>query len=449
MTIPALLEEAEASTIYTRTFWLSYLANGLAVTANALTFRFADYVAFLMGRSEGTEQTSGNIVSIGVIVAVLVRLGLGQALDRYGTRLLWLFSSALFALSCGLFLLQQHVSWELYAARIIFSVGLAGMFSCSIVHVQNLVPSYRRTEVIGSLGSSGFIGMIAGPLVGDGIFRLIPAGHARFIALFGVAAVLGCTYFGLVVFLTQGEKHQRPHETPGAHRLIFRYWPGMIVLVAMMMGIGFTVISVFLTRFATFLHLQGIGTFFVGYAMAAFTFRLGTRNWGTTVAGCHRMVLIGLCGIGFGQYLFLFVSAEWHLIVPALSCGFGHALLFPAVVSLGAGAFPPHYRGTGTTLVLGFSEIGTVIFAPLLGAIIDYFNDAGFPQMFIVTGCTSFGIAILYAVTAARKPDHELQWEQAEAPHEVAILAVHPDLAALPLPEGGAAMVIQRIGKSA
>ena len=45
--------------------------------------------------------------------------------------------------------------------------------------------------------------------------------------------------------------------------------------------------------------------------------------------------------------------SDWLFVSPALLCGFGHALLFPAVVSIGAGKFPVHYRGSGTTLVLG------------------------------------------------------------------------------------------------
>ena len=44
--------------------------------------------------------------------------------------------------------------------------SLAGMFTCSIVHIQNQVPAERRTEVIGNLGSSGFLGMIVGSLLG-------------------------------------------------------------------------------------------------------------------------------------------------------------------------------------------------------------------------------------------------------------------------------------------
>ena len=429
--------------IYGRVFWMSYIANALAVTANSLTFRFAEFVAY----RGGTETLSGDIVATGLIVALVARFGLGQAMDRYGTRHLWLSSTVVFTVGCVWFLLGHAAWWELFAARILFAVGLAGMFSCSIVHVQKQVRPERRTEVIASLGSSGFLGMIVGPIIGDFIFRTIPAGDLRFQALFAGATGLACVYFFLVITLTRDEAHEAPHETPALHRLVFRYWPGPIVLVAIMMGINFTVISVFLTRFATHLKLEGIGTFFTGYAAAAFTFRLATRSWSDTI-GRHWMALLGLLGVGCGQFLFLLVSQDWHLILPALACGFGHALLFPAVVSLGAGAFPPEYRGTGTTFVLGFTELGTVLSAPALGAIIDHFHRAGFPQMFATTGLASLGIAVYYALTAARKPDRDFGWETTTP---VRLTVLEPASAAPPVLAGTAAATgsLHCVGKSA
>src|SRR3972149_665025 len=119
--------------IYNRGFWLAFVANLALTTANALTFRFAELVHFL----GGTQQTAGTIVSIGVIGALVARLVLGQAIDRYGTRRSWLTASALFIASGLLFVATERLGWEIYVARVLFTVGLAGMFTCSMVHVQN------------------------------------------------------------------------------------------------------------------------------------------------------------------------------------------------------------------------------------------------------------------------------------------------------------------------
>lgn len=385
-------------TIYNRIFWLAYLANFALVTANALTFRFAEFVKFL----GGTEKITGAIISLGIVGALVVRLFLGQAIDRYGTGKLWCLASLLFLSGCLGFVLSRDLAW-LYAARIAFTAGLAAMFTCSMVFIQNQVPPHRKTEIIGTLGSSGFVGMITGTQVGDAIFRAIPSGNTRFVVLFGCAAALAVVYLGIILYLIRGDSHCRPDETPAAHRLLFRYWPGTVVLGALMMGIGFTVSSVFLTRFATHLGLGGIGTFFTAYCISAFVFRILGSRW-SRVIGRHRMILMGLAGHCLGLCLLPYVRQEWHFIVPAMVNGFGHALLFPAVVSLGAGRFPIEYRGTGTTLVLGFTELGAMLSAPPLGWIIDRF---GFSPMFYTAAGTALTIGVIYGLTAARHPDEE------------------------------------------
>ncbi len=382
-------------TIYGRIFWLAYGANVSLVMANSLTFRFAEFVSWL----GGSEKTAGMIVSVGIFAALSLRLVLGQAIDNYGTRRLWVIGCFSYIAGTSLFLVLSDLSWPIYAARLGFAAGIATMFTCSMVHIQNLVPPNRRTEVIGNLGSSGFVGMILGSQLGDWIFRATPDGHVRFLVLFGGTVLLGLVYLALVLTLTRGDVHKPAMRTPAVHRLVFRYWPGNVVLVAMMMGISITVTTVFLTRFATKLGLiNGVGTFFTAYAVTAFLFRVQTATWSRTL-GRHRMIWLGLTGHCLGFGVLPFVTQEWHFLLPAVACGFGHALLFPAVVSLGAGAFPREFRGSGTAITLGFIELGTALSAPVLGWIIDRGGEDGFTQMFWASSATALGVGLFYALT--------------------------------------------------
>ena len=390
-----LLPAIPSSSIYNRVFWFAYAANVSLVMANALTFRFAEFVSWL----GGSEETAGTIVSVGIIGALLVRLVLGQAIDNYGTRRLWMLGCVVYAISSSMFLVLTDLGWPIYLARLGFAAGIATMFTCSMVHIQNQVPANRRTEVIGNLGSSGFVGMILGSQLGDWIFRITPEGQPRFLVLFGGTVVLGLVYLALVFILTRREVHKRPLPAPAVHRLIFRYWPGNVVLVAFMMGISLTVTTIFLTRFATSLGMiNGVGTFFTGYAVTAFLFRVQTATWSRTI-GRHRMIWLGLGGHFLGHGVLPFVTQEWHFLIPAVACGFGHALLFPAVVSLGAGAFPREFRGSGTTITLGFIELGSAMSAPLLGWVIDQGGPFGFMRMFWISGATAMTVGVIYALT--------------------------------------------------
>ncbi len=387
---PPVIAGDKPEAIYNRTFWLAYAANVLLVTANALTFRFAEFVRFL----GGTEATTGEIVSAGIIGSLLMRLTLGRDLDGHGVRRMWIGSSLLFILGCALMMFARELDWQIYAARVAFSIGLASMFATSISHIQHQVPAHRRTEVIGSLGSSGFVGMILGAQLGDLYFLRIPTGSGLFEVLFGSATLLGICYLAIILFLTRADVHVPPTETHAAHRLLLRYFPGPVLLVAMMMGVGFVVTTVFLTRHATTLGLPGIRTFFTGYAISAFAIRILTRQWSYAI-GRHRMILLGLLGHFVGHLLLGRVTTEWDLVLPSIACGFGHALLFPCVISLGSGAFPPEFRGSGTTITMGFMDLGVFLSAPLLGGIIDAY---GFHAMFLTSAGFALTIGMLYAL---------------------------------------------------
>ena len=376
----------QASGVYGRTFWLAYLANSVLILANALTFRFAELVHFL----GGTESVVGDIVALGTLVAVLLRLSISHVLDDYGTRRLWPICALLFIIGCGMFVGATQTLWLLYVARVAYYVGLTGMFACSMTHIQNHVPPERRTEIIGNLGSSGFVGMILGSNLGDWILYAVKEQQTQFLILFGGAGLIGVFYLAIILILTHGQDVEERGASPMAFRLMFRFWPGTVVLAAMTMGMGVTATQTFLTRFATSQQIEGIGLFFTGYAISAFVFRLLVQNWSRTI-GRHWMLVRGLLGHAVGHLLLAFATEGWQLILPSIVCGFGHALLFPAVVSLGSGTFPKECRGAGTAIILGFTDFGSLVYAPVLGRISDRF---GFQAMY----CASGGIALLTAL---------------------------------------------------
>jgi len=403
--------------IYTRNFWLAYAANLALVTANSLTFRFADYVEFF----GGSKALTGAIVQAGLVAAIAFRLVLGRAIDRHGPRRVWLACCLVFGCGCLAYLAAQRLSWVLWMARICQQVGVAGMFTCSIVNIQDQVPAHRRTEVIGSLGSSGFIGTVLGTNLGDLIFHVWPEGRGPFVAIFGTTLLGGLLHTLIVLTLTRQEQHVAPSVSPNPWHLLCRHWPGPVVWVSLAMGTSFAITTVFLSRFAAAAGLGGISLFFLPYSVVAFICRWWMRDWGQRL-GRHKMVLWGLAGLACGQLLLLGVRSTPWLIPAGSACGFGHALLFPAVVSLGAGRFPSQFRGTGTTLVLGFQEIGLAASAPLLGLLIDLGNVpaagpgdhattlaglAGYWSVFLVSASVAVGSGVWYAVTAARHPDHD------------------------------------------
>src|SRR5690606_25911978 len=115
-------------------------------------------------------------------------------------------------------------------------------------------------------------------------------------------------------------------ESPPAYKLLIHYWPGPVALVAVTLGMGLALTTVFLTRFATEAHLSGIRTFFTAYSLLALMFRVKATTWARPM-GRHKLILIGLAGNIAGHCMLPFVTHEWHFLFPAAACGFGHACL--------------------------------------------------------------------------------------------------------------------------
>lgn len=400
-------ERPEDPPIYTGRFWIAFFANVMLVTSNALTFRFAEFVKFL----DGTEETTGFIVSVGLIGSLIFRAFLGQAIDSFGIRRMWLICAVFNLSGAFLMLTSSEIGFQLYAARMIFLIGLTGMFACSVSHIQILAPTHRRTEIIGTFGASGFVGMIAGSQLGDLLFNTFPESTTLYHFLFGMVMLFGLLHSLLAIWLTYSDSHTRPADSPPIHKLLFRYWPLHVMVVTVMMGMGLAVTMTFLTRYSTHLHLGGIRTFFTAYAVTAFLLRIIAREWSQTL-GRHRLMALGLLSHAVGQLLMTFVTRDWHFIPPAMCLGFGHALLFPCVVSMGAGAFPEQYRGTGTTVTLATIDLGTMLTAPLLGWIIDHY---GFPPMFYFVSAALFIVGSFYGMATYRITDSDVTLYRAHA----------------------------------
>ncbi len=395
-------------------FVCAWIANFLLVTANAAVFIFADWIAWLATASPtGTvtydEGLPGRIIQIGLAAAILSRLFLGRTIDRFGVGRVWIALSLCTLSGSIIFVSVSRVSILLDIGRVLYAVGVSGMFTCSAFHIQSCVAEHRRTEFLGLLGSSGFVGMTVGTQLVDGLRWMTSENPIYFQYVFVTVIACNAAYVLLAWTVTKDFPPPVREIRPSLLRMMKAYWPGPVVLVAMVMGLIFTVPSLYLVRFNRHADLGGIAGFWTAYAVSAFVLRIGTAQLSQKV-GRYRLITVGLAAQGTGLLAIIPATESWHLIIPATICGLGHALLFPSIVSLGSGRFPAKYRGSGTNLTMGFMDLGTAISAPLLGRIIDLevFDRAGYPQMFLTAGLTALGLSAAWQLWHWRKVDSEI-----------------------------------------
>ena len=374
-------------------FWLAYLGNTLVMTAVALLFRYADFVTLL----GGSELHLGWIVGIGMLGSLVARLFLGMAIDRYGVRRVWLASLLLFVACCfGHLPVSSCHGFAIYGLRILFCCSLAGAFSASTTFVSGRAPMVRMAEMIGMLGTSGFIGYVLGTQLGDALCGSQSLARWQVDRMFLAAGLLAGAGWLFIWSATRGQAAPAPRRHPPMVWLLKRYHPGTVLLVGAAMGIGLGMPSTFLRTYAAELGIARIGVFFTVYSLAAIITRVLTRRLPERF-GLAPLILGSMVLLLVNQLAFLLVRSEWMLALPGAGYGIAHAILFPTTVALGSGAFPNRYRGLGTTVMLACYDFGLLVGAPIAGWIVHASGAlglAGYPAMFL-------SLSTMLAVVAA------------------------------------------------
>jgi MFS family permease len=347
---------------YDRIFWLAYLSNGLTTLANGMLVRYSDFV-HLYG---GDERQLGWIVGCGMIGSILFRLAQGDAVDRYGASRVWFWSVVIYSFSLLMHLWLGSANGPgVFLARIMMQASLAGVFSSSITFVALRARPERMAEVIGMLGTSGFIGLMLGPAISDWLGSG-GVGPAMVRKMFGVSAALALTSAIATFFAARGCVRPTAHVRPNLFEVVIRHQPWLLSITAAVTGAGFSIPMTFLRPFAMESKLGGIALFFLVYAGTGFAARLASRSLFSRY-GNRPWICLGLTLLTISYFAYVPIATTWHLIFPAMIAGAAHALLFPTVMSEGTRAFPRQYLGVATALMLTMFDVGTLISAPLIG----------------------------------------------------------------------------------
>ncbi len=403
---------------YDNHFWLAYLANILVMISITMLFRYADFVTLL----GGTEWHLGWIVGIGMVGSLAVRLAMGQAIDRYGSRLIWLGSVLLLALVCFAHVgVATHNGAAIYLLRVALSCAIAGIFGASMTFVSSRVSVVRLAEMWGMLGTAGFLGIMVGPLISDWMLGGGAVTRSQLNGMFVVAGLFGCGSAVFAYLAARGELPRPRRAQQSVLYLLRRYHPGSVLLVGIIMGVALGLPNTFLRPFAAELAIPRIGVFFGFYAPAAIITRILTRRLPERF-GPEPLIPAGLIGLMISQLLFLFVRAEWQFILPGIGYGVSHAILFPCVVAAGSSAFPDEHRGVGNLLILAMYDLGVLIGAPMVGVTLElarFWGVASYGSVFLAMAVLLAGSAAVYRLTWRRgvRP-----WEHLRPPHSRDVL---------------------------
>lgn len=385
---------------YDRVFWLGYLANGLVTVCNATMVRYADFVSVLGGE----EQQLGLIVGCGMVGSILMRFAQGVAIDRYGAGRVWVVSMMAYSISLVAHLgLTSAFSPTTFLVRMLMQSSLAGVFGASLTFVSLRVSPRRTAEIIGTIGTSGFVGMMVGPVIADWVCGHGKPGMPELQRLFGVAIAVSLIGTVTAWLGTRREVPAKKRRQPRLTRVIGRYTPWVTALVAAAMGAGFAIPFTFLRPFSVEKRIDHIWVYFTVYSVTALIARLATRQLFHRF-GNRPWIVAGMMLLTTSYALYLPAANMWQLALPGAVAGVAHALLFPSVMAAGTSAFPRRFMGIATSLMLAMFDFGNLVGSPVVGKFLQVAKGRGwdaYDWMFGGTAVTMAAITVLFWRTSA------------------------------------------------
>jgi hypothetical protein len=301
-------------------------------------------------------------------------------------------------------------------------------------------------ELVGILGTSGFLGMMLGTQFGDMLAGAGPIERSGVNRMFVAAGLFGLTAIPFAWLAARKTKAPPPHPYPRTFAVLRRYQPGFVLAIGVVTGAALSLPQTFLRPFATELHIPRMGAFFTIVALTAVATRVVSRRLPDRV-GLVTMIFVGLGLLATAQLLYLVVHREWQFIFPGLPYGMGQAILYPMVAAVGTASFPIRYRGLGITLVLASFDVGQLIAAPLAGGVLRVSEMAGlarYPTLFLATAAMLVAVGAMYWWTLQRRasadaaPEHAviLGYPNHAAQHRRALVGQAASLAVGPANEG-------------
>ncbi|MFQ5517707.1 MAG: MFS transporter, partial [Acidimicrobiia bacterium] len=267
--------------LLTRPFLLASLANFLNGIAFAL---FLHLSGFLSDLGAGDAQI-GLIFALAAVASILVRPLVGNAMDRWGRRLVIMVGNVLNVAFIFGYLAVTDLGPVVHLVRVGHGMSEAMLFSALFTYGVDVIPQSKRTQGIALFGVSGLLPIAVAGVLGDVI--LATAGYRELFITAGAFAMAT-----LLVSLPLAER--KPVTTPETAQRGFWSVVRLKELRPVWWMVGWfsyvlTGYFVFIRRFVDDTGAGTVGLFFTAYAVTAVVERIAL-GWLPDRVGRYRVL---------------------------------------------------------------------------------------------------------------------------------------------------------------
>jgi predicted MFS family arabinose efflux permease len=343
--------------------WAWYRGN----LANMLTMACHMSVVTLLPlywRRHGIDDSEiGWMASGFAIAAILARSRLGHWLEEWGRRpFLYLGCLMLTAMPMSYpFLKLSFLPW--FALRLLQGTGYAFYITAVLTWVADRSPPDRIAQGQGVFGVSGLLGSAIGPMGAESVYQLY-----GFPTMFKMVAGVGVVAICLVASLPESSPGRRQSSATRAASLRLSDHRAMLWATIPFGWVVGTVIT-FIAPFGDSVGLSNVALYFVGFALASITVRLGSGSIIDTMAPARLVQVAG--GLLALSALSLACLPVWPhpilLFSAAVLNGIGHGFLFPALSAYTVRRAQSKQRGSAVALFTGVFDSGFLVGSVVAG----------------------------------------------------------------------------------
>ncbi|KIL45273.1 hypothetical protein KP78_28170 [Jeotgalibacillus soli] len=331
-----------------------------------------------------TAGQAGLLTTVFLLAAILIRPIAGQWLERTSTRLVLIFSLALFTLPTFLYFLADSMP-IMFTVRFLQGLGFGMTTTVAGAIVSNIIPKERRGEGMGYYVMAANLAMVLGPFLGLTIMQNLGS-SAMFVT--NVILAIGGMIAGLSLKL--------PKETKEILGPISLHPSGMferssvpISFIAAFLGLSYAGVLSFVSVYAESLDLIAVSSyFFVVYAAILLLSRPFTGRWFDHY-GSNVIVVPCVVIFAIGMFILSMTTTPLMFLLSALLIGLGWGTLFSTFQTIAIQDAPSTKRGLAIATYLSIFDFGVGVGSFVVGIVIagiGFQSFYGYSTLYILVG---------------------------------------------------------------
>ena len=340
-----------------------------------------------------SKSLVGLIMGIHSVTAIMVRPLFGRLLDKRGGRKVAILGLLLMIAGMPGFYLIDSAGMLAILLRALNGIGWGVSTTALLAICSDLSPADRMAHSLGIIGVAGIISSAIGPMLAEEVLHR-HSFHAVFsVSLTALVASLIFVFAIKAVPLSQAPPKVEQTGHVAAYPMLI-----LLVIAAMPIVHGAvrgTVLN-FIALFGADLGFNRVGPFFLAFSTAAVLTRLGIGDISDRY-GRKRVIIPSALLISINLLWIAGIHSYWAFVFSGFLAGLGQGLIFPALSTYVIDFLGRENKGLALGLYLSLFDVGMGLGSPLFGWISD---AAGYRTMYVVAGCLSVALTILFSIKA-------------------------------------------------